>query len=126
PPASATIMYGRLDAVGFLSTESLPLIMEGHQSLPVHFDVNCCSGIEVNVRNGDGLTGTVTMELLLSDSTGPRLRPISLGLAPVAVRESLEQRSREETLHFSMPDSPSIQSFDEMIFRFYTPRERRT
>ena len=125
-PPNAAIMSGRPDEIGFHSTDSTPLVMEAHQLLPNHIDLSCCSRVDVNVRNADGFPGTIAVELLLNDSSTPLIRPMSLGQAKAAEVESFQQKSRDATLNFGIPEYPSIPSFNQITFRFYPNVNRRT
>ena len=125
-PSSAEVMFGRPDEIGFRSTDSTPLVMEAHQFLQNHIDLSCCSRIEVHVRNADGLPGVIALQLLLSDSSTPLIRPLSLGQEIVAKRETFQQESREVALAFEIPEAPSISSFDQLTFRIYPDVQRRT
>jgi hypothetical protein len=125
-PSTAETMFGRPDEIGFHTTDSTPLIMEAHQFLPNHIDLACCSRIEVDVRNADGFPGTIAVELLLNDSTVPLVRPVSLGQSVVTELESIQEKSRNVTLNFAIPESPSISGFNQITFRFYPNFKRRT
>jgi hypothetical protein len=125
-PSTAESIFGRPDEIGFHTTDATPLIMEAHQFLPNHIDLACCSRIDVDVRNADGFPGTIAVELLVSDSSFPLVRPFSLGQSVVTELESIQEKSRNVTLDFDIPESPSILSFNQITFRFYPNINRRT
>jgi hypothetical protein len=125
-PSNADAMFGTPDQIGFHSTDSTPLIMEAHQLLENHIDLGCCSRIEVNARSADGFPGTIAVELLLSDSSAPLIRPLSLGQAKIVEMESFQHKSHDVTLNFGIPESPSVSSFNQITFRFYPNVNRRT
>jgi hypothetical protein len=126
PPPTAAVMFGMPDAIGFHSTDFTPLVMEAHQLLPGHIELDCCSRIEVEVRNADAFPGTIAVELLLNDSTAPLIHPTSLGMAVAGELESFQQKSRDVTLSYAIPEFPPIPAFNSITFRFYPNARRRT
>jgi hypothetical protein len=126
PPSNAAVMTGMPDKIGFHSTDLTPLVMEAHQLLPDHIDIRCCSRIEVTVRNADKYPGPLPVELLLNDSSTPLMRSFSLGRAMVGELESFQQKSRDVTLSFPIPENQPISSFNQITFRFYPEANRRS
>jgi hypothetical protein len=125
-PSNADAMFGTPDQIGFHSTDSTPLVMEAHQLLENHIDLGCCGRIDVNVRSADGFPGAIAVELLLSDSSAPLMRPVSMGQAKIVELESFQHKSHDVTLNFGIPESPSISTFNQITFRFYPNVNRRT
>jgi len=128
PPPEAIIAFGSPYKTRFLSTDATPIMMEAHQRLLEPIDPNCCSRIEVSIRNADSLPNTVVVELLLIES--PLSRTIvSLGRVPVSSTLPFQRaadRLGHQTLKFSVPEHPSISSFDEMTIRFHMGSSRET
>lgn len=97
--------------------------MEAKQNFGRSIDLNCCREIQIAVTNADTYRWTVSMELILVDSTLPGKPSQSLGIA--AVKSTPEWtvygerlQAQQEILRFAIPATPSIRSFDEVTVRY--------
>ncbi len=111
PNQDAYRVKGSPDNVTFRSADALPLLMEAHQNLGRLIDVSACSRIDIAIRNADIFVGSLSMELILVNTTLTNHPSQSLGA--VAVGDQ-----KQETLSFKIPPSPMIQQFDELTIRF--------
>jgi hypothetical protein len=126
-PKDAIIEHGDPDEKRFRSTDGNPLSMEAHQNLGTFIDVDCCSAIEVAIRNADRYPGSVLMDLQLGDSHTPAKPPLSLGPLPVLSTQPWHpgyQPKMDETLSFRIPASPPMPRFDEFTVKFQMSRFR--
>lgn len=121
PPKGSVETHGDPAAITFRSTDRRPLIMEAEENLGTLIDLNCCSRIEVAITNGDRYPATVSLELILLDTSQPNKPRQSLGIAAVS---STPARPRPggapvlENLVFEIPSSAAIARFDAVKFRF--------
>lgn len=109
-------------AVTFRSTDHRPMRMEAHQNLGTLIDLSCCSRMEVVVRNGDHYPGSVSLEVILADTTVAGRPSESLGIAPVLSiprwRASGGDRGVPETLNFPIRVTSNLQRFDDITVIF--------
>jgi hypothetical protein len=105
------------------STDRRPLSMEAHDNLGSLIDLNCCSKIQIAIRNADPYSETISLELILIDSSLPGKPSQSLGRVTVKSKRTRnlyeEESSTRETLNFVIPANPAIRRFDEVkiVFR---------
>jgi hypothetical protein len=139
PPKDSSVITGSPDKIGLRSSDHTPLWMEAHQYLGRAVDVNCCGEIRVVIGNADRYPETVSVQLLVAD-TQDQIKGIeSLGAQLVksngmasGIIETKDpspfqaSTSREETLSFDMPQTPTIKRFDEIIVRFHLDGSRST
>lgn len=129
PPFGAPVLSGRPNEKGFRSTDSTPLIMEAHQRLAWRVDLQCCRKVEVTVQNADRHPGTVRLELVLIDSSRSRPAELSTGVAPV-LTSPLEAFGKTvevtEALTYLLPETRSIDGFNEVKLRFRLDASRET
>jgi hypothetical protein len=92
PPRRSVIRRGSTTDLSFHTTDGVRLEMEAHQKLDFPVSVHCCSQIQVAIRNADPYPGTVSLELVLIDTTVPINLVQSLG--SVRGRISIGSRSR--------------------------------
>jgi hypothetical protein len=122
PPPNAAILRGKADERTFRDTNLRPLTMEAHQNLGTLLPLSCCGSIELAIRNADNSPGSVTIELLLSN-TLEGARTVSLGRQPVLTtgrwNRGREQGSKSEVLRFPLPAHAAISTFDEFSIRFH-------
>ena len=96
--------------------------MEAHQNLGSRIDLNCCSRIQVAIRNTDRYPETVSLELILTDTSLPK-RP-SQSLGSIKVRSTRpwglygDRPAVGETLTFEVPARSAINRFDEVTVVF--------
>ena len=107
PPKGSREAHGSAELVTTRSTDRRPLSMEAHQNLGALIDLNCCSRIQVAIRNTDRYPETVSLELILTDTSLPK-RPFQ-SLGGVMVKSTRPWRlygdrpAVSETLTFAIP-----------------------
>ena len=128
PPRSSRQAHGSPEVLNIRSTDFRPLLMEAHQNLGSEIDSDCCGKIQIAIRNADRYSGTVSLELVLINSSVPGRPTASLGSVvvessqPWGIYET--QRLRRETLNFMIPANLPIRRFDELkvVFRLDSSR----
>jgi hypothetical protein len=96
--------------------------MEAHENLGSMIDTDCCSRIQIGIRNADRYPETVSMELVLINSA-LRGKP-SQSLGKMVVKSTRpwtlygEHAATRETLNFVIPAHASIRRFDEVMVVF--------
>lgn len=128
PPQNSRQAKASPDKVVIRSTDRRPLSIEAHDHLGNLIDLSCCSQIQIAIRNADRYPDTVSLELVLID-TSLRLRP-SESLGRMLVKSTLpwslykERSVASETLNFRIPSRPALHQFDEVkiIFRLDASR----
>ena len=109
------------------STGDRPVLSEAHQNLGRVINLRCCSKIRVAIQNADRYAGTVSMELLLRNTTLPGKPAFSLGEAkvlstpPHAIHKGTPVK---EILTFVVPAKPEIDRFDEITVAFHLTMDR--
>lgn len=123
PPGNSRQAKASPDKVLIRSTDHRPLSIEAHDHLANLIDLHCCSRVQIAIRNADRYPDTVSLELILINSSLP-LKPFeSLGRMTVKSTRpwSLykERPVTDEILNFAIPSRPSLGRFDEVriIFR---------
>jgi hypothetical protein len=122
PPPRSFFRRGSPAALFFRTTDHRPLLMEARHKLDQPIDLRCCGGIRLVVANADRYPGTVTLELLLSDTHARQAGSLSLGKVAVQSRPDLRQDPVEpvsETLDYAIPRSTVLGQFDEFIVLFH-------
>jgi hypothetical protein len=120
-------ILGSPEDLAMRSTDWHALSMEAHQNLGTFVDLGCCQRIQVAIRNADHYPGTVSLELIVSNTSLPGKPSQSLGTDIVqSTRPWKFQDDRpptNEVLQFEIPAQGKLQRFDELtvIFRM-TPR----
>jgi hypothetical protein len=121
-PADSIESRGDPSSISFRTTDLTPLSMEARQNFGSLIDLSCCKAIQVTISNGDRRPNTVSLELILVNTTLREQPRQSLGKAPV--NSSLHWRPADErtpvveVLNFAMPAHPGIEKFDEVVIRF--------
>ena len=122
PPRTSRQEQGSPEVLNIRSTDRRPLSVEAHENFGSVIDMDCCSRIEIAIRNADRYPDTVSMELVLIDTT-VRGKP-SQSLGKVMVKSSRpwniydERPPASETLNFAIPARASIRRFDEVMVVF--------
>lgn len=122
PPRTSQQAHGTPEQFDIRSTDWRPLLMEAHENLGTLIDLDCCSRIEIAIHNRDRYPETVSLELVLIDSTLPEKPSQSLGRA--LVRSTRPWRIYDkpspahETLDFAIPTRHTLRRFDEVMIRF--------
>jgi len=123
PPQRSRQAHGSPEMLNIHSTDRRPLSMEAHDHLGTLIDLNCCNRVQVAIRNADPYSETVSLELVLINSSLPGQPSQSLGRVVVKSKRSWnvdeEQTYTQETLNFAIPANPTIRRFDEVkiVFR---------
>ena len=96
--------------------------MEAHQDLSLPINVDCCSRIQIAVRNIDRYPGTVSLELRLRNRNLPGKPSVFLGRAMVTSKLPDDAPDDappvEEILNFKVPQTAPIRQFNEMTISF--------
>jgi len=121
PPPGSYRLRGAPDVKTFRSADYIPLQMEARQNFGILIDVNCCSRIELAIRNADHKTRQ-ELELLLMNTSLPSKPSVSLGRTPVSSRAPWQPGIPQpvpEVLSFAIPQHLPIARFDEVAVRFH-------
>lgn len=123
PPENSLQARGSPAEHTFHSTDHRPLIMEAKQNFGMSIDLKCCREIQIAVNNADTYRWTVSIELILVDSTLPGKPSQSLGISPVKSSPYWtiygdRPQAQPEVLSFAIPANMSIRSFDEVTVRY--------
>jgi hypothetical protein len=128
PPKSSRQAQANPDTVDIRSTDRRPLSIEAHDYLGSLIDLRCCSRIQIAIRNADRYPDTVSLELVLINTSLPNQPSQSLGEMMVkSTRPWKIYEKREpvtETLNFPIPPSLSLHRFDEVKIVFRLDRAR--
>jgi hypothetical protein len=122
PPRNSRQAQGSPEVVDIRSTDRRPLSMEAHENFGSMIDMDCCSKIQIGIRNADRYPETVSLELVLIN-TSLRGKP-SQSLGKMMVKSTRpwtlyeERPPASETLNFVIPAHPSIRRFDEVMIVF--------
>jgi hypothetical protein len=123
PPRTSLQAHGSPELLNIHSTDRRPLKMEAHEHLGSMLNLDCCGKIQIAIRNADPYSETVSLELILINSSLPGKPSQSLGSALVKSKRTWklygEQPPTRETLSFVIPPNPAIRRFDEVkiVFR---------
>jgi hypothetical protein len=122
PPPTSLRTHGTPIEMTFYAPDSRPLVMEAHQNLGKLVDLACCREIQIEIQNADRYPGTVSVELVLTNTREGQEGSVSLGSAPVTSTPGDPDSRMRETLTFPIPSQTAISQFDELTIRF--PRRR--
>jgi len=128
PPETSRQAHLSPDKVDIRSTDLRPLSIEAHDHLGNLIDLDCCSRIQIAIRNADRYPETVSLELVLVNTSLPGNPSQSLG--SIMVKSTLAWKLYDkrppvsETLTFAIPQSSALQRFDEVkiVFRLASLR----
>lgn len=122
PPQTSRQAHGTPEQYDIQSADWHPLSMEAHESLGTLIDLDCCSRIRIAIRNKDRYPETVSLELVLTDTTLPGRPSQSLGSATVKStrlwHEDEKPLTTSETLDFAIPAKHTLHRFDQMMVIF--------
>jgi hypothetical protein len=123
PPANSLRAYGSPTEHTFRSTDHSPLFMEATQNFGTSIDLGCCREIQVAISNADTYGGTVSLELILVDTTLVHRPSQSLGTTLVTSRPRWRfyggrPPPQPEILTFAISATTTLHSFDEITIRF--------
>lgn len=110
------------------STDHRSLSMQAHQNLGTLVDLSCCRSIRIGIRNSDRYPGTVSIELVLTDTTSPGRPAISLGRKLVRSTRPWtlydHRPPTTEVLEYAVPPNSRIHQFDEVMVIFWLDQDR--
>jgi len=122
PPAKSRQAEGSPEMFDIHSTDWRPLSMEAHQNIGTLIGLDCCGRIQVAVRNADGYPTSISIELILVDTTAPGKPSQSLGRVDIVSNRRWKPDDRPqpsgETLNFLIPSNSAIHRFDEVTVLF--------
>ena len=127
PPPNSYFRKGNPSTLSFSTTDHWPLLMEAHQKLDEPIDLNCCSQVQVEIRNADRYPGTISLELFVMANDPPGSVSRSLGSAPV---QSVPDLNRDpvaavpETLQFAISEEDALNACNELKVVFRRDRSR--
>ncbi|HZQ45128.1 MAG TPA: hypothetical protein VFA99_17895 [Acidobacteriaceae bacterium] len=120
PGVDAHVAKGDPTKVEIKSTNNLAVMMEAHQRLPREMEADCCRELQLNVVNADAVPGTISVEVVLRDSSKKPAKSVSLGsmvLASSTVSPMpLKRAPVHETLTFEIPRRER-QAFNEITVK---------
>src|SRR5205823_562488 len=122
PPAKSRQAEGSPEMFAIHSTDWRPLRMEAHQNLGTLIGLDCCGTIQVAIRNADEYPTSISLEVVLVDTTAPGKPSQSLGRMYIVSRRRWKsddhpQPSREN-FNFLIPSNSAIHRFDEVRVLF--------
>ncbi len=126
PPRSSFFQRGSPANLSFKTTDHRAMQMEARHKLDQAIALDCCSRIDLAVRNADRFPNTIALELVLIDNERPDAPSLSLGSQMVTSRPDGNQDPIPpvaETLSFPVPAAAPIPAFDE--FKIVYLRDRR-
>ena len=128
PPKTSRQAHVSPEKVDIRSTDRRPLSIEAHDHLGNLIDLNCCSRMQVAIRNADRYPETVSLELVLVNTSLPSRPAESLGRMIVKSTRPWNIYAKpaptSETLNFAIPRRPTLQRFDEVKIVFRLDRAR--
>jgi hypothetical protein len=130
PPEKSWQAQGSPEMFDIQSTDWRPLSMEAHQNLSTSIGLDCCGRIQVAIRNADRYPTSISLELILVDTTAPGKPSQSLGRVDIISSRKWTPDGRaqptSEALNFLVPAHSAIHRFDEVtvVFRFEGFRAR--
>jgi hypothetical protein len=119
PPRRSIIRRGDASELSFHTTDGMRLEMEAHQKLEPPISVHCCTQIQLAIKNADQYPGTVSIELILIDTTVPINLVRSLGTIGTGLPSPSPQ-----VLSFRIPPITDLQKFDEIKVVFHRAQLR--
>ena len=122
PPRSYETKGTPLDH-SFRSPDFSPLQFEAHQNLGSSIDLDCCKAIAIEVRHKDRHPLTISLQLTLSDGTGPAPMNQNLGMQTISTISTDGVIS--ERLTYPIPAARVIRRFDGFHIRYQVDYFRR-
>ncbi len=119
PGPDATRKFGNPMFVSYNSVDNSAFIMQARQPLHRPLSLSCCRAVEVVLDSQERQPQTVSLELMLVDSSGDEERRQSLG------SRALGPATDGQGLRFEVMPDPDIQSFNELMARFHLDESRR-
>jgi hypothetical protein len=122
PPNTSRQAHGSPELLDIHSTDRRPLSMEAHENFGSMIDLDCCSRIQISIRNADIYSETVSLELILINSSLPGKPSQSLGTVMAKSTRTWKIYEKPsptaETLNFPIPANLSLRRFDEVMIVF--------
>jgi hypothetical protein len=119
PPRRSIIRRGSAAELSFHTTDGVRLEMEAHQKLDSPVGAHCCSQIQLAIQNTDQYPGTVTLELILIDTSVAINLVQSLGTVSV-----VNPSPAGQILSFPIPPTTALPKFDEIKVVFHRSQLR--
>lgn len=128
PSPRAYVAHGNSTDVTIRSSDWAPLLMQAHQNIGLHIDLNCCSEIDVAITNADIRPGTIALGLRLTDSHSPGKPSLTLTdrtiLSSTTAQIPLNRTPVKEILRFPITRSETMHRFNEIDVLFHPAKER--
>lgn len=128
PPKTSRQAHASPDMVDIRSTDRRPLSIDAHDYLGSLINLDCCSRIRVAIRNADRYPDSVSLELILIDTSQPQTASESLGQEMVKSTRPwrIYERPRpiDETLNFLIPVRGRLRHFDGISIIFHLDPSR--
>jgi hypothetical protein len=124
PGPMAHKAHGTPLSINIKSNNSLPLMMQAHQSLGASIPLARCREIQIAIENRDPQPAAISMAILLTDSTLPGKPTFSLGQKSLASPASTGSMPHHETLSFSVPAHASLHKFDQITVSLFPDMRR--
>jgi hypothetical protein len=118
PGPTAHLAHGTPLGAEIASINSMPLVMDAHQTLGAAIPIARCREIQIEIENRDNRKGAIALAALLTDTASHKGTSLYLGRQPIVSTEpehfSFKSGSVFETLHFLVPASAKMRKFDEI------------
>ncbi len=127
PTRKAHVAHGSPEEYNIRSVGDRPLVSQARQNLGSLIDLGCCSEIRIAIENADRYPGSVSLELILRNTTLPGKPSLSLGMVRVSSappRNPSPGKPIDETLAFAIPVKHAIDQFDEITVVFRLRMDR--
>jgi len=128
PRANARVVHGEPTKVNIHSTDLQALKMEAHQYLGNPIEMSCCRVLRLAIQNADDRAGEISIEVLLTRTTGKESFTQSLGTLVVPSSKGghsvLGRPPVDETLSFPIPPGARGRQFDEITVAIKPSWER--
>jgi hypothetical protein len=119
------LAHGSPLSVDIHSADRRALVMEAHEDIGSSIDLACCREIQVDLKNGNVLAGTIFLALILKDSSSPGEPSEYLGLQAVPSSElagsSGKPPAADDVLSFRIRAHLRIRKFDQITVAIFPP-----
>lgn len=116
PPPGSYVIKGNPLTRGFRSSDRFPLEMQARQNFGRLIDTDCCSKIQVALSSSDPNSGTIALELILTNTSVPGRPSRSLGrimIGPaIDLASALLGVPSRGVLTFDMPRRGDLRGFE--------------
>ncbi len=118
PGPTAHQVHGTPLGAEIASINSVPLVMDAHQTLGGAIPIKRCGEVQVEIENRDNRIGVIALAVLLTDAASPKNSTLYLGQQSIVSTEpehfSYKSGPVFETLRFFVPASAKMRRFDEI------------